>query len=138
MIKTFSVFIFSVFAFHAHAADMTKNVNCFDDTGVITVTLDVANGQATDITWLQARSLPPAIFTLTSQKPASALWPSLPTADAKAWPMGSYVGQLNGETLILNIARKASAGGGGCDWEGILTYVRTDASVLTWGMYCAQ
>jgi len=137
MIRIFTL-LFVVFGTQAFAADPSKNISCFDESGVIDVTLELSNGKATSINWRQSRAEATKQFAIISETLGSELWPSLPNIDSKAWPIGSYIGKLNGETTVLNIARPASAGGGGYQWEGILTYLTNDSRVLTWGMYCNQ
>jgi hypothetical protein len=136
MTKFLVIFASLFLATGASAADNT--ITCVDDSGVTVVALKQSGGKSMDISWQQSRSEPAKKFSIISETPGDKLWPSLPNVDSKAWPIGSYVGQLDGETVILTIARRASAGGGGYEWEGMMTYLMADSKIFTWGMYCSR
>lgn len=118
----------------AHAAD--KSVTCGNVDYSIGVTLHFKNDVASDIEWKLSRSAPADHYSVLSSTPGAELWPDMPTDAFTKFPLGSYVGKLNGDTVILSIVRDASFGGGGYQWEGILNFLGADGRSISWGMFC--
>ena len=112
------------------------DVTCANIDDSITVTTHFTNKVATEIEWRVTRSGPADHYPIVSATNGSSLWPEMPTNAFTHFPFGSYIGKLNGDTVILSILRDASYGGGGHLWEGVLNFLGADGRAISWGMFC--
>lgn len=118
----------------AYAAD--KFVTCGNVDFSIGATVHFKDDVASDIEWKLSRSAPADHYSILSSTTGKDLWPEMPTDAFTKFPIGSYVGKLNGDTVVLSIVRDASFGGGGYQWEGILNFLGADGRSISWGMFC--
>lgn len=115
-----------------------ESITCGNADFSIGVTVHFTAEVASDIEWKLSRSAPADHYAIVSSTKAADLWPGMPSAAATKFPLGSYVGKFNGDTVVLDIVREASVGGGGFQWEGILNFLGADGRSLSWGMFCNQ
>ena len=120
----------------AHAAE--QSVTCGNSDFSIGVTVHFTSDVASEIEWKVTRSAPADHFAIVSSTKGSVLWPDMPSDATTKFPFGSYVGKLNGDTVILSIVRDASVGGGGFQWEGVLNFLGADGRTISWGMFCSN
>ena len=95
-----------------------RPVECRNGDQSISVTLDLVDGKPVSIDWLKARSEPIFVYKIVSSATGTEMWPPIPARKLVDFLIGSYVGKGSYGTLILNVLRPASFGGGGYDWEG--------------------
>ncbi|MGE4133104.1 MAG: hypothetical protein AB7F86_15790 [Bdellovibrionales bacterium] len=113
-----------------------RKITCGNEDYSVMIDVNFYGSRAETVSWKQARSAPAVEYKVVSSTSGRSLWPILSNHNSTGFPIGRYIGQYEKETVVVDITRMATKGGGGYSYEGVLSLIRAQGAPLTWGIYC--